>query len=117
MTVGTAADILRQLEQPASDRGLLALFVRQREQAAVAGLGRRPRPVVLGVCRRVTGHPQDAEDAFQAVFLVLARKAGSIDQPDVLGNWLYGVAVRVAQKARRSALRRRAREGTVSTMP
>jgi RNA polymerase sigma factor (sigma-70 family) len=112
------ADILRRLEQAGPpDRELVARFVGQRDQVAFAELVRRHGPLVLGVCRRVTGHAQDAEDAFQAVFLVLARKAGRIGNPDLLGNWLFGVAVRVAQKARRSAARRRVREVAVSPFP
>src|SRR5262252_4534890 len=111
-------EILRRLEQAGpADRELLARFVRQRDQSAFAELVRRHGPVVFGVCRRVTGHPQDAEDAFQAVFLVLARKAAAIGKPDLLGNWWYGVAVRVARKARRSAARRHAREIAVAIMP
>lgn len=118
MIAGRPAEILRQLETPASpDRELLVRFVRERDQSAFAELVRRHGPVVLGVCRRVTGQTQDAEDAFQAVFLILARKAAMIGNPDLLGNWLYGVAVHVAQKARRSASRRRAREAVVSVMP
>jgi RNA polymerase sigma factor (sigma-70 family) len=78
---------------------------------------KRHGAVVLGVCRRVTGHHQDAEDAFQAVFLILARKALSIRNPEVLGSWLHGVAQRVAQTTRRSALRRNAREVLVSAVP
>jgi RNA polymerase sigma factor (sigma-70 family) len=112
------ADILRRLEQGGpSDRDLLARFTSQRDQAAFAELVRRHGSLVLGVCRRVTGHADDADDAFQAVFLVLARKAGRIARPDLLGNWLYGVAVRVASRARRSAARRRAREVAVSSLP
>jgi len=117
MTGTRPAEILRHLEAGPTDRDLLARFVRARDHSAFAELVRRHGPVVLGVCRRVTGHPQDAEDAFQAVFLVLARKAASVGNPDLLGNWLYGVAVRVARKARRSAARRRAREVAVSPMP
>ncbi|MFO0851909.1 MAG: sigma factor [Gemmataceae bacterium] len=56
---------------------------------------------MLGVCRRVLGDPHAADDAFQATFLVLARKGGRIANPDALGGWLYGVAARVAVKARR----------------
>jgi hypothetical protein len=118
MTGARPADILRQLEEPsATDRELLALFVRERDQTAFAELVRKHGSIVLGVCRRMTGHPQDAEDAFQAVFLILARKAAAIRNPDLLGNWLYGVAVRIAQTARRSSSRRRAREVAVSAMP
>jgi RNA polymerase sigma factor (sigma-70 family) len=105
------ADLLRQLDPgPAADAELLRRFVAARDQAAFAELVRRHGPVVLGVLRRVTGHPQDAEDAFQAVFLTLARKAGAVGRPELLGNWLYGVAVRVGRRARRSAVRRRRRE-------
>src|SRR5262245_13219418 len=105
-----AANILRHLGQSGPpDRELVTSYLVQRDQSAFAELVRRHGPVVFGVCRRVTGNSEDAEDAFQAVFLVLARKAGTLGSPDFLGNWLYGVAVRVAQKARRSAARRRAR--------
>jgi RNA polymerase sigma factor (sigma-70 family) len=118
MIAGRPSEILRQLEERRTpDRELLARFVRERDQAAFAELVRTHGPVVLGVCRRVTGHPQDAEDAFQAVFLILARKAAAIGNPNLLGNWLYGVAVRVAQKAHRAATRRRVREVAVSAMP
>ena len=112
------AELLRRLDQAGpSDRELVARFVAQHDHGAFEELVRRHGPVVFGVCRRVTGHSQDAEDAFQAVFLVLARKARRIGNPDLLGNWLYGVAVRVARKARRSAARRLAREVQVTTMP
>ncbi|HEV3435768.1 MAG TPA: RNA polymerase sigma factor, partial [Gemmata sp.] len=118
MIAGRPSEILRQLEERRTpDRELLARFVRERDQVAFAELVRTHGPVVLGVCRGVTGHPQDAEDAFQAVFLILARKAAAIGNPDLLGNWLYGVAVRVAQKAHRTAARRRVREVAVSAMP
>jgi len=78
---------------------------------------RKHGPMVLGVCRRVLGHVQDAEDAFQAAFLVLARKAGSVGQRELVGNWLYGVAYRTALDARAAATRRRTRERQVSPMP
>ena len=100
-----------------TDRDLLQRFGRGPDGDAFAALVQRYGPLVLGVCRRVLRQEQDAEDAFQATFLVLARKAGSIDQPERLGNWLYGVASRVAQKARAETARRRARQQQVTDMP
>jgi RNA polymerase sigma factor (sigma-70 family) len=73
--------------------------------------------MVLGVCRRLLQHAQDAEDAFQATFLVLVRKAASLGQRELLGNWLYGVAYRTALDARAAAMRRRKHEKQVSSMP
>jgi RNA polymerase sigma factor (sigma-70 family) len=90
-----------------SDRELLERFIRRGDQQAFALVVRRHGPMVLGVCQRVLNHSQDAEDAFQATFLVLVRKAGSLARPELLANWLYGVAYRIARKARASALRRR----------
>jgi RNA polymerase sigma factor (sigma-70 family) len=94
----------------ASDGDLLTRYVRQRDEAAFEALVRRHGPVVLGVCRRVLGHEQDAEDAFQATFLVLAKKAPTLRSPGTVGNWLYGVACRAARQARRAAARRRTKE-------
>ena len=96
-----------------SDRQLLERFTAGREpadEAAFAALVARHGPMVLGVCRQLLGDHQHAEDAFQAVFLVLARKARSIRDPDLLGNWLYGVALRTARKARGRLARRRQTE-------
>jgi RNA polymerase sigma-70 factor (ECF subfamily) len=73
--------------------------------------------MVLGVCRRLPPNLQDAEDAFQAAFLVLVRKAASIRPRDLLGNWLYGVAYRAALEARCVLARRRTREKQVSALP
>lgn len=89
---------------------LLERFAVRRDEAAFAALVEMHGPLVLGVCRRVLSDPHDVEDAFQATFLVLAHKAGSIRRPDLLGNWLHGVARRVAVRARARTARRRARE-------
>jgi RNA polymerase sigma factor (sigma-70 family) len=102
--------VLRHQAHEADDGELLARFVAGRDEVAFAALVRRYGPMVLGVCRRVTRHEQDAEDAFQATFLVLVRRAGHIALPHLLGNWLYGVALRTATRARWRAARRRARE-------
>jgi RNA polymerase sigma factor (sigma-70 family) len=102
---------------PTTDGRLLNSFVSRRDEAAFEALLRRHGPMVLGVCRRLLRHPQDAEDAFQAVFLVLTRKAASIAQRGLLGNWLYGVAYRTALDARAAAARRRARERPLSALP
>src|SRR2546423_15327716 len=80
------------------DADLLRRYVAARDEAAFAALVRRHGPMVFGVCRRSLGQVQDAEDAFQATFLVLARKAHTV-RSDGVGRWLYGVAVRVANKA------------------
>jgi len=100
---------LRRLGNAASltDEELLGHFVAAQDQAAFAELVRRHGPMVWRVCRRVLHQGQDAEDAFQATFIVLARKAASVSQ---LANWLYGVAQRVASKARTGVIRRRSRE-------
>jgi RNA polymerase sigma factor (sigma-70 family) len=99
------------------DGELLAAFVASRDPTAFEALVRRHGPMVLGVCRRILRHPHDAEDAFQAAFLVLARRAASVLPREAVGNWLYGVACRTALEARRMIARRRAKELQAGAVP
>jgi RNA polymerase sigma factor (sigma-70 family) len=100
-----------------TDADLLGEFIARRDGTAFEALLARHGPMVLGVCRRVLGNHHDAEDAFQATFLVLARKAASVVPRARVGNWLYGVAYHTALKARAVAARRRAKERRVGQMP
>jgi RNA polymerase sigma factor (sigma-70 family) len=110
-------DVLRHLKQMGDLQGDLALpdalllerFVRQRDEAAFTALVVRHGPMVLGVCRRLLRQETDVEDAFQASFLVLARKDGGIARRELLAGWLYGVALRVASRLR-ADIRRRDRQ-------
>jgi RNA polymerase sigma factor (sigma-70 family) len=100
-----------------TDVALLKRFVQQRDEQAFAALLARHGPMVLGVCRRVLGNQHDAEDAAQATFLVLARRASTIRPPDRLASWLYGVARHLALKSRRTDARRRRRESVPVCRP
>src|SRR5262245_3521316 len=100
----------RPAPEPTDDQ-LLRAFAAGHDPSAFAQILRRHGPAVLGVCKRVLGHAHDAEDAFQAVFLVLARKASSVRKGESLGGWLHGVSYRIAMRAKRTAPRRRRREG------
>jgi RNA polymerase sigma factor (sigma-70 family) len=104
-------------ESRMTDGQLLETYLRTREEVAFAALVRRHGPMVWGVCRRVLRSHQDAEDAFQATFLVLVRKAASIVQKEKVANWLYGVAHRTALKARAMTAKRGAREKPMAAMP
>ncbi len=93
LVAAVAADTL-------GDAQLVQRFVQERDEAAFAALVRRHGPRVLSACRRVLHHAQDAEDAFQATFLLLARKASAVREREALGSWLHGVALRLAYKIR-----------------
>jgi RNA polymerase sigma factor (sigma-70 family) len=100
-----------------TDAQLLGLFVERQDDVAFEALVRRHGPMVWGVCRRVLSNHRDAEDAFQAVFLVLVRKAPAVRPRALVGNWLYGVACRTARKARAASTKRRLKEKQVSVLP
>src|SRR5438552_15980339 len=102
----------------ATDAELLERFAVARDQAAFEVLVWRHGPMVLSLCRRILRHEQDAEDAFQATFLTLVRKAGSIANREALGSWLYKVAYRVALEANGRTVQRARREtADVETLP
>jgi RNA polymerase sigma factor (sigma-70 family) len=104
------------LPESAADRALLDRFVADRDETAFSELVSRHGPLVMGVCRRVLGNAQDAEDAFQATFIVLSKKAASIRKFESISSWLHGVAVRVSLKAKSMAGNRRAHERRVAEM-
>lgn len=114
----SASPILRQLHKmlarqtvkDRTDRELLQQFATKRDESSFAGLVERHGPLVWNVCHRVLRDRHDAEDAFQATFLVLARRASSVCKKEAVGSWLYGVAYRTALSQRRAAQRRRRRE-------
>lgn len=96
----------RRHDDDTPDGQLLERFVRLRDESAFAALVRRHGAMVLGVCRGVLRQLHDAEDAFQATFLILAQKAAGIRRSESVGGWLYQVAANVALKSQRSAARR-----------
>jgi len=122
MAKGHLASVVRQVRRligaaaDDADSGLLERFVHQRDADAFAAIVERHGPLVFGVCRQVLQQPQDAEDSFQACFLVLARKADSIRQGQSLAGWLYRVAYHMALRSRVAAARRRASERQAAEM-
>ena len=123
MATGQISGAIRHLRRTAlqgggamTDGQLLDCFLAERDETAFAALVRRHGAMVLGVCRRVLCNAHDAEDAFQVAFLVLVRKAASLRQRELVGNWLYGAAYRAALETR-AANARRARERQVREMP
>jgi RNA polymerase sigma factor (sigma-70 family) len=100
-----------------TDGQLLNRFAATRDEGAFAALVHRHGPLVYGVCRNILRHEHDAEDAFQATFLVLARRAGAIREYRAIGSWLHRVAYRVSMKARTGAERRRRREDRPARPP
>jgi RNA polymerase sigma factor (sigma-70 family) len=118
MTTTGAGIVLRHIRglaaagtaSESADRQLLERFAVHREEAAFEAIVRRHGPMVLGVSRRILGNRDDAEDAFQATFLVLSYKAGAIARRESLGGWLYQVAYHMALKAKASAAARHRRE-------
>src|SRR5262245_35702318 len=124
MATGEMSEVIQHLRRTVllrdgaglTDGQLLESYISRRDEAALAVLVRRHGPMVWGVCRRLLGY-HDAEDAFQATFIVLVRKAASVMPREMVGNWLYGVAHQTALQARRTAARRRAREIQVTVMP
>jgi RNA polymerase sigma factor (sigma-70 family) len=118
MPAGQLEGVIRHLRQvahrdesaPVTDAQLLERFVCQRDEAAFAQLVHRHGPMVLGVCRRVLGNEADAEDAFQATFLVLVSKAPVIVPRNQVANWLHGVAHKTALKAKAMNTKRRVKE-------
>src|SRR5271155_2470457 len=118
MATNQMSEVLQHLRRTAvlhdgagrTDGQLLEDYISRRDEAALAALVRRHGPMVWGVCRRLLSNYHDAEDAFQATFLVLVRKGASIASREQLANWLYGVAHQTALKARATAARRTRRE-------
>jgi RNA polymerase sigma factor (sigma-70 family) len=109
--------VLQQDTTGWTDGQLLASFIDHKDEAAFEALVRRHGSMVFGVCRRIVGNHHDAEDAFQATFLVLARKASSVRPRERVANWLHGVALHTAMKAKAMKAKRRGRELQATAMP
>jgi RNA polymerase sigma factor (sigma-70 family) len=124
MATNTLSRVLQQLRRAAlardgagpTDGELLGRYLAGRDETAFEALVRRHGPMVLGVCQRLLGNRHDAEDAFQATFLVLVRRAAAVVPRDLVGNWLYGVAYRTALEARAANARRKRKESRVAPL-
>jgi RNA polymerase sigma-70 factor (ECF subfamily) len=101
----------------ATDAQLLDSFLRHKNKASFEALVTRHGPMVWAVCRRVLGHVQDTEDAFQSTFLALLRKAETLKSQALVGSWLYRVACRTAMRARARSSKRRVKEKQVKVLP
>ena len=110
MNLDTGLTGLIELEEPPADAALIARWCSTRDAAAMELLVRRHGRMVLGVCRRILGNVPDADDAFQATFLIFVEKAGTLTRPEQSAGWLHAVALRVSQRARAVRNRRRERE-------
>src|SRR5262245_55750773 len=108
--VTVVQDLRRLAGANPGDDQLLEAFARFQDEQAFTALVRRHGPLVMGVCRRSLGHEQDAEDAFQATFLVLARNASAVRRRESLAAFLHGVAQRVARNARRTLAKQRRKD-------
>src|SRR5271170_3148868 len=122
MAIGQLSEVIQHFRRSAilvgaetTDEQLLDRFITCRDDSAIAAIVRRHGPMVWGVCRRLLHH-HNAEDAFQATFLVLVRKATSVPEQAV-ANWLYGVARQTAVRLRATTAKRRRRETQVVNMP
>src|SRR5215510_4894884 len=117
MRLGPLLEQVYRSASPAqNDAELLRRYIVHGDESVFASVVRRHGPLVLGVCRRVLRDAAEAEDAFQAVFFVLARRAAAIRNPAALAGWLYEVALRVSLRARAKAQRRRREELRAGTM-
>src|SRR5437879_2854560 len=116
--LGCVRQIVSKLElRTETDQELLQRFVSQRDETAFAAVVRRHGPMVLRVAFRTVQNEHDAEDVFQATFLVLSQKAHTLRRQESLGSWLYGIAYRLALKAKATAGERRNREQQVAATP
>jgi DNA-directed RNA polymerase specialized sigma24 family protein len=114
--VKLVSNIAPQADATTADTELLHRYAANRDEVAFAELVRRNGPIVLRACRHILGEAA-ADDAFQAVFLLLARSAHRLTRPGSLAGWLHAVAARIAQRARRSEERRRRREAACRIPP